>query len=304
MGTNFSLDRQQHPVADCMVDIRPQPGVQKTRLVRPPGTVRWTGLLAVFLVIGAACGTAEGPEATATISDTADPGTTPSAEPVATLEATAAFTLSPPPTLIPTESPTLALDSAPTRVSRPTPTRVVAPTTRLGSRSTPTPVATPFLTPTAFAIPTPTAIPRPTPTPLPTPTRTPFVPRTRVVSVAPTSTPFAPTRTPVIAPTTAPVIPTTAPSASGASTTATATLSFAVTQAGLPSEVYLDIRVQAGTTVTATLNGPGIVGSAEQTADAGTSGQVRLTWSIDAFGGYTVNGTAGTSSFVDSIELQ
>jgi hypothetical protein len=108
----------------------------------------------------------------------------------------------------------------------------------------------------------------------------------------------------VAAPTATPFAPTTEAPASTAPTASTPTLSFAHTQPGVQSEVYLDIQVQAGTTVTATLSGPGIVGSAGQTAVAGSGGQVRLTWTVNVFGDYSVSGTAGTSSFSASITVQ
>jgi hypothetical protein len=81
-------------------------------------------------------------------------------------------------------------------------------------------------------------------------------------------------------------------------------MSFAHTQPGIQSEVYLDVQVQAGTTVTATLTGPGVVGSAEMSASAATGGQVRLTWTVNLVGAYAVNGTAGTSFFTASVQVQ
>ena len=66
----------------------------------------------------------------------------------------------------------------------------------------------------------------------------------------------------------------------------------------------LDIQVQAGTTVTGTLSGPGMVGSALQSNVAGSGGQVRLTWTVNLFGSYSVSGTAGTSTFTASIVVQ
>ena len=68
--------------------------------------------------------------------------------------------------------------------------------------------------------------------------------------------------------------------------------------------MYLDVQVQAGTTVTATLTGPGLVGSAEQPATAGTGGQVRLTWTVNVYGDYAVTGTAGTSAFITSVQVR
>ena len=81
-------------------------------------------------------------------------------------------------------------------------------------------------------------------------------------------------------------------------------MSFVHTQPGVQSEVYLDIEVQSGTTVSATLAGPGVVSLAVQSATSGADGQVRLTWTINVFGLYTVSGSAGGSSFNDSIDVQ
>ena len=81
-------------------------------------------------------------------------------------------------------------------------------------------------------------------------------------------------------------------------------MSFAHTQPEVQSEVYLDIQVQAGTSVTATLTGPGVVGSGQQSATAATGGQVRLTWTVNVFGAYAVNGTAGASAFNASVQVQ
>ena len=81
------------------------------------------------------------------------------------------------------------------------------------------------------------------------------------------------------------------------------TLSFAHIQVG-QSEVYLDVEVTAGNTVTATLIGPGITSSTVQTAVSGSSGEVRLTWTIDQFGEYSITGTAGPTPISVSATVE
>ena len=81
-------------------------------------------------------------------------------------------------------------------------------------------------------------------------------------------------------------------------------MSFARTQPGVQSEVYLDIQVDSGVTVTAILTGPGVVGSAQQSAVAPTGGQVRLTWTVNVFGNYSASGSAGSTSFNSSVTVE
>ena len=70
------------------------------------------------------------------------------------------------------------------------------------------------------------------------------------------------------------------------------------------SQVHLDITVASGTTVSITLTGPGVVSSALQTGVAGASGQVRLTWTVNASGSYVASGTAGSSPISGSASVQ
>lgn len=202
---------------------------------------------------------------------------------------------------VPTATMPVFIAPTATRIPAPTATRVAAPTERFVAISTPTrvvaPTQAPFLTPTIFAAPTRTPIPVPTRTPLPTPTRTPFVPRTQVSSSSPTATPFSPTSTPVTGPTATPI------ASSDQSSSTSPTLSFAHIQVG-QSEVYLDVEVTAGNTVTATLIGPGITSSTVQTAVSGSSGEVRLTWTIDQFGEYSITGTAGPTPISVSATVE
>ena len=246
-------------------------------------------LLAVVLAVVFACGTAEEQEPSESTS-------TPLLGPTQTQIAPAAATR--------VASPTA------TRVVLPTPTRFAVPT-----RAAITVAPTPILTPTPFLAPTPTRVVLVTRRFVPTPTRTlvtgssayPVPTPTRTSSATPTPSALVPTGTPVATPTPTPTpfVPTSSASAStSGAASLMATLSFAHTQPGVQSEVYLEIQVQQGRVVTASLRGPGIVGAATQTTTAGYGGQVRLTWTINAFGEYSVSGTTGTSSFSDSIVVQ
>ena len=70
------------------------------------------------------------------------------------------------------------------------------------------------------------------------------------------------------------------------------------------SQVHLDITVSAGTSVTATLSGPGVVSSAQQTGIAGSDGRVRLTWTVNTSGSYVATGTAGNFPISGSASVQ
>lgn len=80
--------------------------------------------------------------------------------------------------------------------------------------------------------------------------------------------------------------------------------SFAHTQPGVQSEVYVDIRGEPGASVSATLSGPGVKGSSSKSGTIGADGRLRLTWTIDQFGSYTASGTVGGQSFSTSINVQ
>ena len=230
-------------------------------------------LLAAGLVLAVACGTSEEPEPTV--------GVGPSSTDMPSLPTS---TLLPAPTCTPlqTQTATRVVLPTATRLAQPTPTRFVTP-----SRAGVTPAPTPVRTPTPFLVPTPTRVVLATRVAVPTPT---------TGSSAPT-----PTRVSVATPTPAVLLPTSTPVAG--SSTLTAALSFTHTQPEVQSEVYLDIEAQSGTAVSATLSGPGITGSAVQSGTVAANGQLRLTWTINMFGDYSVTGLAGGSSFSDSITV-
>jgi hypothetical protein len=70
------------------------------------------------------------------------------------------------------------------------------------------------------------------------------------------------------------------------------------------SQIQLDITVAAGTSAIATLSGPGVVNSAQQTGLAGSDGRVRLTWTVNTSGSYVANGTAGNFPVSGSASVQ
>ena len=128
------------------------------------------------------------------------------------------------------------------------------------------------------------------------------MPRTQVSSSSPTATPFSPTSTPVTGPTATPI------ALSAQSSSSSPTLSFVLGQFAHgqmgKSEIYLDVEVTAGNSVTATLSGPGITSSTVQTVVAGTGGEVRLIWTIDQFGEYSITGTAGPTPISGSVTVE
>jgi tetratricopeptide (TPR) repeat protein len=80
--------------------------------------------------------------------------------------------------------------------------------------------------------------------------------------------------------------------------------SYAHTQPGVQSEVYLSVTGTAGELVEATLNGPGVLGAAVQSGAIGADGKLTLTWAIDQTGNYTVSGTVGGKSFNVAVIVQ
>ncbi|MCS5655654.1 MAG: hypothetical protein NZ810_06955 [Dehalococcoidia bacterium] len=70
------------------------------------------------------------------------------------------------------------------------------------------------------------------------------------------------------------------------------------------SQIYLDITVAAGTSVIATLFGPGVVSSAQQTGLVWSDGRVRPTWTVNTSGSYVATGTAGNFPISGSASVQ
>ena len=70
------------------------------------------------------------------------------------------------------------------------------------------------------------------------------------------------------------------------------------------SQIQLDITVAAGTSAIATLSGPGVVNSAQQTGLAGSDGRVRLTWTVNTSESYMATGTAGNFPVSGSASVQ
>lgn len=80
--------------------------------------------------------------------------------------------------------------------------------------------------------------------------------------------------------------------------------SYAHTQPGVQSEVYLDIQGPAGATAQFTLSGPGVIGSSSQSGSIGNDGRLRLTWVINQFGNYSASGTVNGQTFSATINVQ
>jgi hypothetical protein len=105
-------------------------------------------------------------------------------------------------------------------------------------------------------------------------------------AVPPTATRPAPTATPTATP--RPV---------------TTTMSFAHTRPGVSSEVYLEVQGPAGAQVRITLTGPGVASAAQQTATIPDGGSLKLTWTINRFGAYTVTGAVGATQVTKSVNV-
>ena len=73
---------------------------------------------------------------------------------------------------------------------------------------------------------------------------------------------------------------------------------------GVYSEVYATVMASPGSTVQATLTGPGVSGPPTQTVIADGEGVARFTWRIVSYGNYTVSGIAGGNSFSSGVSVQ
>lgn len=80
--------------------------------------------------------------------------------------------------------------------------------------------------------------------------------------------------------------------------------SYAHTQPGVESEVYLDVTGPAGTRVEATLAGKGVAGEPLQRGVIGEGGTLRLTWRITRYGEYYAHGKAGGHLFNSEVDVQ
>jgi hypothetical protein len=66
----------------------------------------------------------------------------------------------------------------------------------------------------------------------------------------------------------------------------------------------MDVTVASGTSITATLTGPGVVSTSLQSKIAGSDGRVRLTWTVNTSGSYVATGTAGNFPISGSASVQ
>lgn len=84
----------------------------------------------------------------------------------------------------------------------------------------------------------------------------------------------------------------------------TVTLTFAHTQPGVQSEVYLDVQAGPGAPVSATLTGPAVVGAQTRTGTTDAAGRLRMTWVITQFGSYRATGTVGGAPISAQVEVR
>ena len=141
----------------------------------------------------------------------------------------------------------------------------------------------------------PTRTPFPTETLTPLPTHSPTLPPPPTRTGTPTMT-FTPTAT--------------ATATGTATPTATATPTFRVamtyahTQPGVESEVYLHVWGAPGTEVEAQLTGPHVISEPFQTGVIDETGMLTITWRIGLFGTYVSFGMVGEEDFQISITVQ
>jgi hypothetical protein len=105
---------------------------------------------------------------------------------------------------------------------------------------------------------------------------------------------------------------TTTSTSSTTSTTTTSTavvipvvtkLTFAHVKPGVYSEVYLDIEAAPGQAVTAALTGPGVISPSAMDGKTDSSGKLRLTWRINMYGTYSVQGMVDAEAFIKQIKV-
>jgi hypothetical protein len=80
--------------------------------------------------------------------------------------------------------------------------------------------------------------------------------------------------------------------------------SYAHTQPGVQSEVYVEISGNPGDQVETTLFGGSVLGSRDQSGTIGEDGLLRLTWVIDRFATYTVQGTVEAEPFSVVVDVK
>ena len=76
---------------------------------------------------------------------------------------------------------------------------------------------------------------------------------------------------------------------------------FAHVKPGEYSEIYLTLVAAPGARAEAVLSGPGVAGTARIIVNADDNGRAKLTWRINAYGPYTISGTAAAVPFADSV---
>ena len=99
-------------------------------------------------------------------------------------------------------------------------------------------------------------------------------------------------------------LPSDSPSESGESAPGPSlSASYAHTNPGVSSEIYLDISGAPNAEVHAILSGPGLVTAPEMTSATGASGSLRLTWTINKLGSYLVRVTIDGQNFERSLKV-
>ncbi len=155
----------------------------------------------------------------------------------------------------------------------------------VGGQEAPPP-ATP--TPTAPAMALPATEAAVVVEPSPTATPKPALPPTE--AQPPTATPSpSPTPTPTITPTPVDI---------------TASLSYAHTQPGVYSQVFLTITGPPQTPFQFTLSGPGVTGQRTFSGVLDETGEATLVWRIVAYGRYTAQGFIGEESITRTVQVR
>jgi hypothetical protein len=83
----------------------------------------------------------------------------------------------------------------------------------------------------------------------------------------------------------------------------TTKLTYAHVQPGVYSEVYLDVEGAPGQAVTAELTGPGVISSRAMDGKTDSSGKLHLTWKINMYGTYSVQGMVDAEAFIKQVNV-
>ncbi len=143
--------------------------------------------------------------------------------------------------------------------------------------------------------------------PTPTPTaQDMMVPATEATVVEPTSTVTSEPALPPTeaAPPTATASPTSMPTSTPTPVEITANLTYAHTQPGVYSQVFLTITGPPETPYQFTLSGPGVTGQRTFSGVLNQTGKATLVWRIATYGRYTAQGFIGEESITRSVQVR